>query len=134
KPESNNKTITGPYITTVLSTSVMLNPRQLDNSIYINLKKNLIEKIEGKCYKNYGFVTKIYKILEYSEGVIVPENPMAGVLFNVKFTCRLCNPLKNTEIVCKIQKMKGMLINAINGPITVIITMDRLNDKIFYHE
>lgn len=124
-----------PYITTVLTTTIMLFPRQLDNSIYIHLKDNLIEKLEGKCYRNYGYISKVYQIINYSQGTIVPENPMAGVTFDVKFSCRLCNPLKSTEIICKIEKMKGMMINAINGPITVFISIDeRINNQSFYYD
>lgn len=126
--------LTGPYITTLLTTSVNLNPRQMDNKIYKNLKDNLIKKLEGKCYRNYGFISKIYDIKEYSEGILIPENPMAAATFGIKFTCRICYPLRKMQIVCKIAKINNMFISAQNGPITMIITMDRINKDIFYQE
>lgn len=126
--------MSGPYITTLLSTTVNLNPRQMDNKIYKNLKDNLIKKVEGKCYRNFGFISKVYDIKEYSEGMLIPENPMAAATFGVKFTCRLCNPLRKKQIVCKIAKINNMFINAQNGPITLIITMNRINNEIFYQE
>lgn len=126
--------MSGPYITTVLSTTINLNARQMDNRIYKNLKDNLVKKLEGKCYRSYGFISKIYDIQEYSIGKILPENPMADATFKVKFTCKLCFPLRNKKIVCKIMKMNNMFINAQNGPITMIITMDRINNDIFYQE
>lgn len=126
--------MSGPYITTLLSTTVNLNPRQMDNKIYKNLKDNLIKKVEGKCYRNFGFISKIYDIKEYSEGVLIPENPMAAATFAVKFTCRLCNPLRKKQIVCKVAKINNMFINAQNGPITMIITMNRINNDVFYQE
>jgi DNA-directed RNA polymerase subunit E'/Rpb7 len=124
----------GPYITTELTATVSLHPRQLDNNIYKHLKENLIKKLEGRCYSKYGYISTIYKILDYTEGRILPENPMASATFGVKFSCRLCHPMKKRFIVCKIQKMTKQYINASNGPITVIITMNRLNNNVFYQD
>ena len=126
--------MSGPYLTTLLTTTVNLNPRQMDNKIYKNLKDNLVKKVEGKCYRNFGYISKVYDIKEYTEGILVPENPMAAATFGVKFTCRLCNPLRKKQNVCKITRMNNMLINAQNGPITMIITMNRINSENFYQE
>lgn len=126
--------MSGPYITTLLTTTVNLNPRQMDNKIYKNLKDNLIKKVEGRCYRNYGYISKVYDIKEFSQGDLIPENPMAAATFGVKFTCRLCNPLKKKQIVCKVMKINNLFINAQNGPITMIITMNRINGDAFYQE
>lgn len=125
---------TGPYINTELMTSVTIHPRQMDNNIYKHLKENLVSKLEGKCYNKYGYISKVFKILKYSKGIIVPENPTASALFDVKFSCKLCRPIKKRVIVCKIQKITKMFFNASNGPITVIVTMDRLNSKNFFFD
>lgn len=125
---------TGPYITTIIETQVVLKPNQMNNQIYKNLKDNLTKRLEGKCYRNYGYINKIYEITKYSEGVIIPENPTAAAMFAVKFSCRLCNPLKKKQIICKIQKINNMFINAQNGPITVIVTMNSIDSKIFYQD
>ena len=123
-----------PYITTQLSTDILVQPQYLNENIYNNLKRNLITKLQGKCYRDYGYIFKIYQIKRMSDGIVVPENPIAGVSYNVHFSCRLCNPLVNREIICEVVKIKGMLINAINGPITVIIALDKINPNIFYHD
>ena len=124
--------MSGPYVTTTLSATVNLKPRQMDNNIYKHLKENVIQKLEGKCYRKYGYISKIYEILEYSKGKIVPENPMASALFGVKFSCRLCHPIKKRQIICRVQKITKLFMNASNGPITVIIT--KLNNKVFYQD
>jgi len=121
-----------PYITTLLSATINLNPRQMDNKIYKNIKDNLIKKIEGKCYRNYGYIAKVYDIKEYSNGIMIPENPQAPATFAVKFTCKICNPLRKKKIVCKIAKINNMFVNSQNGPITVISTMNRINEEIFF--
>lgn len=126
--------MTSPYITTYLNTTINLNPRQMDNRIYKNLKDNLINKVEGRCYRNYGFISKVYDIKEYSQGLLISENPMTSATFGVKFTCRLCHPLKGRQIICKIMKINNMIVNAQNGPITMIITSDRINNNNFFQD
>jgi DNA-directed RNA polymerase subunit E'/Rpb7 len=121
----------GPYVKTKLETIIELEARQMDNNIYKNLKSNLIDKLEGFCFEKYGYITKIYEIIEKSRGIIIPENPKALALFNVKFSCKLCNPIINKEIICKIEKINNRFINAVNGPITTIITMETLANTNF---
>lgn len=121
-----------PYINTKLATVVALKPHQMDNKLYINLKKNLEEKLLGKCYKHYGYITNIYKILEYKNGIIEAEDIMSSALFDIEFSCRLCRPLKNQIIVAQIEHISKVLITANNGPILVIITSDRINNENFF--
>jgi len=123
--------MSSPYINTKLYTTVTLLPNQMNNDIYAHMKSNMINRLEGKCYKNYGFISKIYEILERGDGNIEPENPMAAAIYNVKFACRICMPLKNKHIVCKVERIIPMLTSLSNGPVRVIITNDRINKDVF---
>jgi len=122
----------GPYINTKLSTIVSLRPDQMDNKVYINLKRNLEEKINNRCYKDYGYISNVYEILEYKDGIIEAENLMGSAVFDISFSCRLCKPLKNHIIVAKIKRVNKVLITAENGPILIIITNDRVNSDVFF--
>jgi DNA-directed RNA polymerase subunit E'/Rpb7 len=104
----------------------------MDNKIYLHLKDNLIKKLVGKCYKNYGYITNIYKIEQISDGLIELENTSCSSKMIVKFSCRLCYPIKNKEIICVIHRMNKALISAINGPIKAIITPDKINKDVFF--
>lgn len=116
--------LANPYINTTLVTVINLNPKQMNNKIYKNIKENLIKKIEGKCFKDFGFISKIYNIVEYKGGEIIAENPNASATFSVKFGCKLCNPLKGTAIIFKIdQIVNEMYLSAKNGPITTYIKL-----------
>lgn len=128
------KKLTNPYINTILTTSLMLYPHQMNNEIYTNLKDNLEEKLKNKCYKNFGFIKEIIQIIEYKDGIIEAENTDSSANFNIKFSCQICAPLRNTQIICKIERVNKLLITAINGPILIIITNDRINDKKFFKD
>ena len=104
----------------------------MDNKMYIHLKSNLKNKLESKCYKNYGYVNKIYSIEELSDGIIEAEDPTCSAKITVRFTCNLCLPIVGKEIICKIDRMNKILISAINGPIKAIITIDKINKENFF--
>ena len=130
--DTNFSQVHSPYIKTTLISSVMLYPNQMDNKMYLHLKNNLIEKLVGKCYQNYGFISTIYRIDEHSESIIESEDTTCSAKMVVKFSCKLCLPIKNKEIICKIDRMNKALICAINGPIKVIITPDKINKNNFF--
>jgi DNA-directed RNA polymerase subunit E'/Rpb7 len=85
----------------VLYTKILLNPNQMNNDIYLNLKKNLIEKLEGKCIVD-GYIVKVYKIMEYSNGIIEAENFTGGAVFNIKYLAKVCVAIKESVIIGKI--------------------------------
>lgn len=125
-----------PFIDTMLYTTVALHPSQLNNNIYSNLKQNLIKMLEKKCYKNYGYISKIYEIIERDGGVIIPEDISSSATFKIKFSCRLCHPLENTQIICKINQTADIFVSLIRDPIHIIVTAegDRINSNVFYKD
>jgi DNA-directed RNA polymerase subunit E'/Rpb7 len=125
-----------PFIDTMLYTTVVLHPSQLNNEIYNNLKSNLTKNLEKRCYKKYGYISKIYEILERDNGIIIPEDITSSVLFKIKFSCRLCHPLENTKIICKVNQTTDIFISLVRDPIHVIVTTDedRINKEIFYKD
>jgi DNA-directed RNA polymerase subunit E'/Rpb7 len=122
--------INSPYINTEYKTRINLEPSQLNNDIYENLKANLTKQLEKKCNK-HGYIVKIYKIINHSDGHIEPENFSASAVFNVTFNCRICIPLKNTKLICKVDELNRALVTAENGPITVIILKNDINKNNF---
>jgi DNA-directed RNA polymerase subunit E'/Rpb7 len=121
-----------PYIETSLKCPIMLTPTQMDNKLQLHLKSNLNNLVKGRCYLNYGHIIKINLIEDISDGIIEQEDSTCSAKYLVKFSCRLCYPIINKEIICKIDRMNKTLISGINGPIKAIITPDKINmDKFF---
>lgn len=122
--------LVSPYVNTEFHTRISLSPHQMNNEIYVHLKNNLKKKIEKRCNK-YGYVTKLFKILDYSDGEIIPENFDSSSIFNIRYSCRICLPIEKSRIICKIDILNKALIKAINGPIVCIIKMTELNTDKF---
>jgi len=73
----------------------------------------------------------IIEILGKEIGRCETEDLTASARFNVTYSCILCRPLKGTNIICKIDKLTKAVILAVNGPISVIIIPDKINDNNF---
>lgn len=123
-----------PFVDTILYTTVELSPEQLNNNLYSNIKQNLIKTLEKKCFRNYGYISKIYEILEHDQGRISAEDRHAYVVYRVTFSCRLCHPLEGTQIICKVNQNSELFINLIRDPIQIYVTADRVNKDIFIRD
>ena len=84
-----------PYKTVVLPAPVVLEPIQLNGKFEHNIKLNLINTHEGKCFEDYGFITKIYKIVTHTKPIIEPESSTCTPITNVKFVHELCMPIND---------------------------------------
>lgn len=124
----------GPYFNTYLYTNVTLHPNQMNNDIYKHLKNNLIRKLQNKCYMNYGFVSKIYKIESRAGGQIIPEDPSASAVYKIKFSCKICRPLKNSTVVCEVVGINKSIIYLRNGPIYMLIFDGHINMNNFMYD
>jgi DNA-directed RNA polymerase subunit E'/Rpb7 len=129
--------VIGPYFNTSFNVNIGLHPVQMRKNIYENLKNNLIKKYQNKCFNMYGYISKIYNISDIKGGLITPENSLASAIYNVKFQCKICRPLKGSMIIFEVLRVYKALIYLVNGPIQCIIFdgSDKINkDNFFFDE
>jgi len=122
--------LVNPFIIKKLSTRVELYPHQMDSEIYLNLKKNLKNSLEGKCNK-YGFIHKIIRIEDYSYNIINPENFSGNAVYDIHFIANICVPLVKTIIVTCVDNFNKRLLLGKNGPIDAIIKITDMDPNIF---
>lgn len=126
--------MTSPYVNTKLSTNLLLHPIQMNNNIYLNLKEKLKKKLENRCFGEYGYIMKVFQLLDYKNGTIEAENTSAAALFDAVFSCRLCRPLNGSTIVCEVESVNKVLLRLNNGPILIVVTNDRINNEVFFKD
>ena len=117
-----------PYITTYLTTTVRILPREMDNNIRKYIKSSLEKEHTDKCFQDCGYIVKIHEMEIMGDGQIIPEDPMCCARFNIKFLCTLCRPINNTFIVAKIINMSEKLIILSYGPLHIIINKSKLKN------
>jgi DNA-directed RNA polymerase subunit E'/Rpb7 len=119
-----------PYKNVEQYTQILLEPYQMNSDIRIHLKANLKKKVEKKCNKN-GYVDEVYKILEYGDGIMKPENLSGNVLYNIKYHCKLCLPIENSIIISQVKVINQDLVITINGPIMNFIPRDNIDTSVW---
>jgi DNA-directed RNA polymerase subunit E'/Rpb7 len=102
----------------------------MNSDIILNLKLILKKKKEKKCNKN-GFVDEIYKILEYSDGMMHPENLNGCAIYNITYHCKICIPVENTLIIGQVKVINQELIIATNGPVMIFIPKENVDNNIW---
>jgi DNA-directed RNA polymerase subunit E'/Rpb7 len=105
-------------------------PWQLNNELYLNLKKNLKIKTEKKCV-DAGYICKINNIENY-DGYIIPEDLSGNVTFKVTYNAKVCIPLPGYQIIMKIEQIIKQAIMVTNGPIAGIVKFTDTNNNIFF--
>ena len=118
--------LVSPYRNIKQYTKISLDPYYMNRDILNNMKIVLKKKVEKKCNKN-GYVDEIYRIIEYSDGMMPPENLNGHVIFNIIYHCKICIPIENTIIIGLIKVINQELIIAINGPIMFFIPKENIN-------
>ncbi len=118
--------LVSPYRNIKQYTRISIEPYHMNSDIKNNMKIVLKKKVEKKCNKN-GFVDEVYRILEYSDGVMPPENLSASAIYNITYHCKLCIPVENTAVIGMIKVINQELVVAINGPIMFFIPKENVD-------
>ena len=118
--------LVSPYRNIKQYTRISIEPFNMNSDIKNNMKIILKKKIEKKCNKN-GFVDEVYRILEYSDGIMPPENLNGSVIYNITYHCKICIPVENTNIIGQIKVINQELIIAVNGPIMFFIPKENID-------
>ena len=115
-----------PYKNIKQYTRISIEPYQLNSDIKNNMKLVLKKKIEKKCNK-IGFVDEVYRIIEYSDGMMLLENLNGNIIYNITYHCKICVPVENTIIIGNIRVINQELVVAINGPIMIFIPKENID-------
>ena len=119
-------TLVSPYINIKQYTKISIDSFHMNNNIINNIINLLKKKLEKKCNKN-GYIATIYDIVEYSDGIMHPENLNGSAIYNVSYNCKLCIPIENTIIIGTVRIINQELIVSTAGPIIIFIPKDNIN-------
>lgn len=93
-------------------TSITLEPKDLNNRIDDTLLKNLKNQLEGKCVKEGYVKEKSVKILNRSLGEGISSSFNGYVVYNIKYSMEICNPLEGALIEVQVLNSNKMGILA----------------------
>ena len=122
--------LVSPYRNIKQYTRISVEPYHMNSDIKNNMKIILKKKVEKKCNKN-GFVDEVYRILEYSDGMMPPENLNGAAVYNITYHCKLCIPVENTVVIGQVRVINQELVVSINGPIMFFIPKENVDTNVW---
>ena len=118
------------YYRSVLEENVSLLPSQMDGNLEEHLLSNLKNKVENRPFTK-GFIIRVIRKLEISNGIIDKSNFTGTAVIPVKFECYICSPLKDMEIICSYENIvKGFILTS-NGPVKMTILYNQIDTNKF---
>ena len=94
------------YTKSILNYTTSLDPSQINNSINNTIEQRIKEEMEGKCI-NDGYIKKnSIKIVSRSAGKIMVSQFNGAVVYTVRYSADICNPLEGAVIKAEIVNSK----------------------------
>lgn len=88
----------------IVNRRVKITPNNLHKDFKEELLNKLKKELEGK-YSKYGFIKEnSIEILRYSLGELEQNSLQGNIIFNVRFTILVCNPVIGNIIKCKVME------------------------------
>lgn len=117
-----------------LERNVGLLPNQRNGDpIMDGLMQNL-QKTVVHLTSDVGMVMEIIRILSYGRGMISDANFMAVAVFPVVYEAMVCSPIKDMEVVCRVDNMvKGTLV-ATNNRVIINAYASDVDSTIFGYQ
>jgi len=119
-----------PYRNIKQYTRISIEPYHMNSDIKNNMKLVLKKKVEKRCNNN-GYIDEVYKILEYSDGRMPPENLSGSAIYDIAYHCKICIPIENTILIGMIRVINQELVVAINGPIMFFLPKEHVDTNIW---
>ena len=109
------------YIRIKMKSDISLKPRFLTNDVENHILSKLRSEIEGKCNK-YGYVQKgSIEIIDYDALKTEVVRFFGDIRVSVLYTANVIRPRKNDIVECKIRRFNKFGINAISGPLDIVV-------------
>ena len=100
------------FIDTIISKSIAIEPSNINRNLNEFILNKLKTNYEGKCLK-LGYVKpNSITILKRSMGSIIQSHFNGSILYNIKFSIKVCNPLEGSIINAFVKNINKMGILA----------------------
>ena len=102
----------------LLTSTLIMHPKDLTNDIDNVIKYKLKESIEGRCYEDGYIVKDSIRIVQRSIGNIVTNNKKSEIKYVIKYKAEIISPSVNDEI--------NIIINSINKMVSLVISRQKI--------
>lgn len=102
---------------------------ELINSIILNKIK---KEVGDRCVSSGYLEADSIEIIERTIGKIYAEHLNGDIIYNVRYSAKICNPIKGMELTAVVENINKMGIMAIAKPLTIVLARQHhVNRKCF---
>ena len=117
------------FVKSVLTHHISLSPDQIENGVDSTILGILKKTVENKCSKD-GFVKKdSVSLIKRTTGQIRNNQFTGDIHFQVLYSCMICNPSNDQDLMCTVKQKNKMGIMATNGPLLIIIPFQHHSNR-----
>ena len=123
----------------LLTTVLILDPKDLNNEIDNTIKHKLKEIIEGKCHEDGYIIKDSIRIIQRSMGNIVTNNNRSEIKYTIKYKAEIISPSINDELSIVINNINKMGIigyiklnesdTSKDSPLIIMIPKEYFNEE-----
>ena len=92
----------------LLSTTLIINPKDINNDIDNVVKLKLKETVEGKSYEDGYIIKDSIRVIQRTIGKIVTNNKKSEIKYVIKYKASVVSPSENDEIEVTISSVNKM--------------------------
>ena len=102
---------------------VAVKPSEMNRDIDTTLKNHIKDMVEGKCIKEGYVKPGSVKLIKKSPGVAMQDQFNGNILYNVEYTCDICDPKEGQEFECQVTNINkmGILASGGDGALNVLL-------------
>ena len=90
------------YKRVILTDTIFLKPRDINNQLDTTILNNLKKKLEGYCIEAGYVMHNTVEIISRTLGINNPANFDGNVMYNIRYSALTCSPSVGQVIVCKV--------------------------------
>ena len=120
------------YLETIIDYKLFLYPNEIESDLNRILLSKIKSEIGDKCYKNGYIIKDSINILKRSLATIKSSNFNGNLIFNLKLSAHLINPMNGEIVECKVVGKNKIGILAVNKPLTIVLTNLNNNNNYDY--
>ena len=92
----------------VKSKEVHVNPRDIRSTMGNAIDEKLKKEMEGVCCEDGYVMRDSIEIIERSMGKVINVNNQSKIMYTIKYSCSVMNPMKGMSIDCTINSVTKM--------------------------
>ena len=119
------------YVKSIIHEKISVQFSRIGSNMTYYFKKYASRVIEGKCRKEGYIRPNSSDVISHSTGLLQSDM----VVYDVIFSCDVCFPYENMELMCKIMNITKIgiraIVNEMNNPIVLFISREHNATKNF---